>query len=87
MEDPRKTHEIVQDLLEYAQRATNETKFCGYDGDQREGCWGCGQATGSNYFKEIEKHKEDCELLSLIKEAEAFIHVEIELDWEKQNSN
>jgi hypothetical protein len=90
MDDIRTNVDIVRDLLEHVEHHTwvEHYKSCGRGccGETVTICGTCGADEGDDEKPdEYQKHKPDCRLAKLIAEAEAFIRIEEQLEYEREN--
>lgn len=59
----RKTHEIISDLLEYAEYLKTNDKLNRWQYDDAYGCYFCQQATNGGVYRPAESHAENCQLV------------------------
>lgn len=82
-DEPRSTKDIIRDLLEFAQEHewVMEMTTCGHGCCHKweTHCPSCGEEKGPDA-----KHKPDCRLAATIKEAEAYLAVEYEIEHRRE---
>jgi hypothetical protein len=83
-DEPRTTADIIRDFLEFTQEHEWFMEYirCGHGccGKWEHHCLSCGNDQKSG-------HKSDCRLASMIKEAEAFLAVENEIEQQESAQN